>query len=91
MEIVCMIQYKLDPFKVDLFKAYAEKWGQIIPDCGGQLIGYFMLHEGTCNIACGIVGYDSLVEYEAYRERLIQDKEGRANFLFVQEHKFILE
>jgi hypothetical protein len=42
MEIVCMIQYKLDPFKVGLFKSYAEKRSQIIPDCGGQLIGYFM-------------------------------------------------
>ncbi len=91
MEIVCLIQYKLDPFQLDKFKTYAENWGKIIPDCGGQLIGYFMPHEGTCDIAFGMVGYDSLADYEAYRKRLREDKAGHANFMFAQEHRFILE
>jgi hypothetical protein len=39
----------------------------------------FHAHEGTCDIAYGIVGYDSLAEYEAYRERLRKDKYRIAN------------
>jgi len=55
MKIVCLIQYK-----VAKFRTYAENRDEIIPACGGQLIGYFIPHEGTCDIALGMVGYDSL-------------------------------
>jgi hypothetical protein len=36
------------------------------------------------------VGFDSLASYEAYRARLKLDPEGRANFEFAQQRRFIL-
>ena len=35
-----------------------------IPKCGGDLIGYFMPHEGTNNIAIALISFDSLAAYE---------------------------
>src|SRR5262245_52633717 len=62
----------------------------IIPKCSGNLLGYWMPHEGTNNIAYGLISFDSLAAYEAYRARLKADSEGAANFRFAQERRFIL-
>ncbi len=88
--ITCMIRYQIDPFQRAAFAQYAENWGRIIPRCGGHLLGYFLPHEGSNDIAWGLIGFDSLASYEAYRARLKQDDEGRANFAFAQEKRFIL-
>ena len=90
MTITCFIRYEIDPFQRDAFKAYSEKWLHIIPRCGGDLIGYFLPHEGTNNIAWGLIAFDSLASYEAYRARLKADPEGRANFAFALEKRLIL-
>ena len=29
-----------------------------IPKCGGQLVGYWMPHEGTDNVAYGLISFD---------------------------------
>lgn len=90
MPITCFIRYQIDPFQRDAFKTYAENWGRIIPACGGHLLGYFLPHEGSNDIAWGLIGFDSLAAYEAYRARLKTDPRGRENFAFAQERKFIL-
>ena len=90
MRITCFIRYQIDPFQRDAFRAYAEAWGRIIPRCGGELLGYFLPHEGTSDIAWGLVGFDSLAAYESYRARLKADDEGRANFALAQRQRFIL-
>lgn len=90
MAIACFIRYEIDPFQRDAFKAYAETWGRIIPRCGGDLLGYFLPHEGTNDVAWGLIAFESLAAYEAYRARLKSDPEGRANFAFAQEHRLIL-
>jgi len=90
MAITCFIRYEIDPFQREAFKAYAEKWGRIIPRCGGDLVGYFLPHEGTNNIAWGLIAFDSLAAYEAYRTRLKADAEGRENFAFAQAKRLIL-
>lgn len=90
MRITCFIRYQLDPFQYDDFKAYAEAWGRIIPRCGGELLGYFLPHEGTNDVAWGLIGFESLAAYEAYRARLKADPEGRANFEFARRQRFIL-
>lgn len=43
--ITCFIRYEIDPFKKDDFAEYARNWGQAIPRCGADLIGYFGPHE----------------------------------------------
>jgi NIPSNAP len=90
MAITCFIRYEIDPFQRDAFKQYAENWGRIIPRCGGDLVGYFLPHEGTNNVAWGLIAFDSLAAYEAYRTRLKADPEGRVNFAFAQERRLIL-
>lgn len=90
MTITCFIRYQIDPFQKDEFKKYAENWGRIIPRCGGHLLGYFLPHEGTNDIAWGLIGFDSLASYEAYRARLRSDPEARANFTLAQAKRFIL-
>ena len=88
--LTCFIRYQLDPFQREAFQIYAENWGRIIPRCGGHLLGYFLLHEGTNDIAWGLIGFDSLAAYERYRARLRDDAEGHANFAFAQAKRFIL-
>src|ERR1700681_743419 len=90
MTITCFIRYEIDPFQREGFKEYAKAWGRIIPRCGGHLVGYFLPHEGTNNIAWGLIAFDSLASYEAYRARLKSDPEGRANFALAQTKRFIL-
>ena len=90
MKITCFIRYQIDSFQRDAFQAYAENWGRIIPRCGGHLLGYFLPHEGTNDIAWGLIGFDSLAAYEAYRAKLKADPEGRENFLLAQRGRFIL-
>jgi hypothetical protein len=90
MIIACFIRYEIDPFQREAFREYAENWGRIIPRCGGKLIGYFLPYEGSNDEAWGLVGFDSLAAYEAYRARLRLDPESRANFAMAQEKRFIL-
>lgn len=90
MTITCCIRYVLDPFQRDAFEVYAHRWATIIPRCGGDLVGYFLPHEGTNNIALALVSFPSLAAYETYRARLASDPDGAANFRFAQDKRFIL-
>ena len=90
MKITCLIRYQIDPFQRDAFREYAKRWGRIIPRCGGHLLGYFLPHEGSNDIAWGLIAFPSLAAYEAYRARLKTDADGCANFAFAQEKRFIL-
>lgn len=87
--ITCFIRYELDPFQREAFRTYAENWGSIIPRLGGRLLGYWLPWEGTNDEAWGLVGFDSLADYEAYRARLKADPEARANLEFAQQQRFI--
>jgi hypothetical protein len=90
MKITCFIRYQIDPFQREAFRTYAENWGRIIPRCGGHLLGYFLPHEGSNDIAWGLIAFDSLAAYETYRSRLKVDSESCANFAMAQEKRFIL-
>ena len=90
MTVTCAIRYVLDPFKREAFETYARNWLTIIPACGGDLIGYFLPHEGTNNIAHALVSFESLAAYEAYRARLKADPSGAANFRMAETGRFIL-
>lgn len=90
MTITCVIRYQIDPFQRDAFKKYAENWGRIIPRCGGHLVGYFLPHEGTNDVAWGLIAFDGLASYERYKARLKSDKEARENFEVAQTKRLIL-
>jgi hypothetical protein len=90
MTITCLIRYQIDPFQKEAFGEYADRWSRIIPRCGGDLFGYFLPHEGTNDIAYGLISFDSLATYEAYRARLKSDPAGKANFAFAEQRRLIV-
>lgn len=88
--LTCVIRYQIEPTKKAEFVEYAQNWGQAIPRCGADLVGYFAPHEGSSTLAYGIYNIASLAEYEAYRARLAADPLGKKNYEFAQKEKFIL-
>jgi len=90
MSLTCFIRYQIDPLQRAAFQTYAENWCRIIPRCGGRLLGYFLPHEGTNDVAWGLVGFASLHDYEVYRKRLKSDEEGARNFEFAARLRLIL-
>ena len=89
--ITCFIRYEIDPFKKEAFEHYARNWGQAIPRCGADLIGYFAPHEGSATTAYGVYNIDSLAGYEAYRARLKADPLGIENYEFASRERFIVK
>src|SRR5262245_39646186 len=88
--VTCVIRYQIDPFQREAFAEYARNWGRIIPQCGGHLVGYFLPHEGTNDVAWGLVALDSLAAYETYRARVKAHPEGRENFAMAHQKRLIL-
>lgn len=74
---------------MDAFNEYARNWGEAIPRCGADLIGYFAPHEGSATTAFGVYNIESLAAYEAYRQRLRNDPFGRSNYEFAKAERFI--
>lgn len=89
MTITVFIRYEIDPFQRDAFEVYARRWLDVIPKCGGNVVGYWMPHEGTNKVAFGLISFASLAAYEAYRARLRSDPDGAANFRMAEEKRLI--
>jgi hypothetical protein len=87
--ITCFIRYEIEPHGGEAFETYARAWGEAIPRCGADLIGYFAPHEGSATIAYGVYSIESLAAYEAYRARLRDDPIARENFAFASKERFI--
>lgn len=87
--LTCVIRYEIEPTKRDMFIRYARNWGEAIPRCGAELIGYFAPHEGSTTLAYGIYSIESLAAYEVYRERLAADPLGRENYEFAMREGFL--
>lgn len=89
--ITCFIRYEIDPFKTAAFECYAKAWGEAIPRCGADLIGYFAPHEGSATTAYGVYNIADLAAYQVYRARLAADPLGRENYEFARRERFILK
>lgn len=90
MTVTVFIRYQIDPFQRDAFEAYARNWNEIIPLCGGDLIGYFMPYEGTNDVAVALISFKDLAAYESYRARLKGDVAGAENFEMATQNRLIL-
>lgn len=88
--ITCFIRYEIDPRKKAAFVEYARNWGEAIPRCGADLVGYFAPHEGSSYLAYGVYHVEDLAAYQAYRSRLSADPLGRKNYEFAQREGFLL-
>ena len=89
--ITCFIRYEIDPYRAEAFGEYARRWGQAIPRCGADLVGYFGPHEGSATTAYALYHVESLAAYEAYRARLRDDPLGQENYAFAKRERFILK
>jgi hypothetical protein len=90
MRITCFIRYQIDLYQRAAFEQYAQNWGRIIPRCGGHLLGYFLPYEGTNDVAWGLIAFENLTAYEAYRTRLKADPEARQNLAMAYDKRLIL-
>lgn len=90
LRVTCVIRYQIDPFQRAAFAEYARNWGHIIPECGGHLVGYFLPHEGTNDVAWGLIAFDSLASYEEYRRQLKAHPGGCENFAMARAMRLIL-
>lgn len=90
MTVICRIDYQFDPHQREAFETYCRNWTAIIPACGGDLIGYWLPHEGTNDVALALIAFPDLAAYETYRARLKQDPAGAGNFRFAEDNKLIL-
>lgn len=88
--LTCIIRYEIDPTKRHLFEKYGRNWGDAIPRCGADLVGYFAPHEGSATLAYGIYNIPSLAAYETYRARLAADPVGKKNYDLAMQEKFII-
>ncbi|WP_030539492.1 NIPSNAP family protein [Sphingobium sp. DC-2] len=73
--ITCVIEYRIDPDKVEAFEHYARMWLRMMPRFGGKPHGYFLPAEGANDIALFLFDFPSLAEYETYRAAMMQDEE----------------
>jgi hypothetical protein len=88
--ITCIIRYHIDLNQKAEFEQYARNWGQAIPRCGADLVGYFAPYEGSATLAYGVYSVESLAAYEQYRSRLVADPLGRENHEFAKRSRFVL-
>ena len=73
--ITCIIEYKIDPQKLDDFEQYARMWLKMMPRFGGKSHGYFLPSEGANDVAFFLFDFPSLADYEIYRAAMAKDEE----------------
>jgi hypothetical protein len=90
--ITLSIRYTIDARKRQEFERYARALGDIVPRCGGQLVGYWLPTKfaGPTNAALALIDFPSLAAYEQYRERLARDPDNLASVQRAEESGCIL-
>jgi hypothetical protein len=73
--ITCVVDYTIDPRKIDAFERFARRWIDLVNRHGGQHHGYFLPSEGASDRALALFSFPGLAEYEKYRSRFGVDKE----------------
>ena len=65
--ITCVVNYTIDPTKVDEFERFARAWMALVDIHGGQHHGYYLPGEGASDGALALFSFPSLADYEKYR------------------------
>src|ERR1700722_648188 len=73
--ITCVVDYVIDPSKVDAFEKFARRWIDLVNRHGGQHHGYFLPSEGASDRALALFSFPSLASYESYRQLFGVDPE----------------
>jgi hypothetical protein len=83
--ITCYLQYEIEPRKLAEFEAYAKSWIALVDRFGGKHHGYLLPHEGPSDFATASFSFESLAEYERYREKIKTDEQCQRVFAFARE------
>ncbi|MBA3280854.1 MAG: NIPSNAP family protein, partial [Acidimicrobiia bacterium] len=65
--ITCVVEYTIDPEKIEPFEQFARAWIELVNRHGGEHHGYFMPSEGASDRALALFSFPSLAAYEEYR------------------------
>jgi hypothetical protein len=65
--ITCVVDYVIDPGKLDDFERFAHRWMDLVARHGGTHHGYFLPAEGASDRALALFSFPSLAAYEQYR------------------------
>jgi hypothetical protein len=65
--ITCVVEYVIDPAKVDAFERFGRRWIELVSQHGGTHHGYFLPSEGASDKALALFSFPSLAAYEQYR------------------------
>jgi hypothetical protein len=79
--VTLCIRYKFNPDKIADIATYFENEQRVIERSGGEIVGYFLPTDfaGATDEALGLIDLPSIAAYEAYRQRLADDPEHKAN------------
>jgi hypothetical protein len=75
MMISCVVEYTIDPHRVNSFEEYARRWMAAVTRLGGTHHGYFLPDKDPADRAICIFSFPSMADYEAYRQRVAHDPE----------------
>jgi hypothetical protein len=65
--ITCVVDYVIDPSKIEAFERFAKRWMALVERHGGSHHGYFLPSEGSSDRALTLFSFPSLAAYEVYR------------------------
>ncbi|MCO5974586.1 NIPSNAP family protein [Actinoallomurus soli] len=65
--ITCVVEYVIDPAKIDAFERFGRRWMELVDLHGGTHHGYFLPAEGASDKALALFSFPSLAAYEEYR------------------------
>jgi NIPSNAP len=73
--ITCVVEYTIDPAKIEAFERFAIEWMRLVDAHGGRHHGYFLPAEGASDKALALFTFESLAAYEQYRQLFGVDPE----------------
>ena len=71
--ITCVVEYVIDPAKIEPFERFARRWMELVDQHGGTHHGYFLPAEGASDKALALFSFPTLAAYEQYRSRFGAD------------------
>ena len=90
--ITLYLRYTIDPSKSSAFEKYVAEEQQVITECGGRVVGYYVPTDfaGPTNEGFGLIDFPSLAEYETYRSRLAKHALHNENVRTLEESGALL-
>src|SRR6266550_8110395 len=58
--ITCVVEYVVDPAKIEAFERFARRWMELVDRHGGQHHGYFLPSEGASDKALALLSFPQL-------------------------------